>query len=239
MRFIYGHLIASIIALLYAVPIWNWVVLGFCVSVMEWTHVRDLFLQRIEQCRGISLHGWLCIKSAFGRVALALRKANHWAWGITTAGRRERRIASLVAECHNPPHRAGVAKASWDILNETVVACRAQLGLDRYSSHSDPATRQLVSKTCIGILTDTTRFPTLRRSDAEKLSVIAREMALTPVPEELLALNVVSSEPYARNRSLARGAWGAYPTTWFQWLCQCLGVGTGEVYLPPVPPPTF
>lgn len=162
-------------------------------------------------------------------------RLNEWAWGVTTAGRRAR-LVNLPAADH---HASGLGRASWEIVNETVVACRVQLGLDRYSSHSDPATRQLVSKTCLGILTDAERFPNLRRTDAEKLVVVAREMALTPCSEEIAALEIGSSAPYARNRSLARGAWGVMPTTWFEWVVSFFSSGIEGQYLPPVSDPSF
>lgn len=138
-----------------------------------------------------------------------------------------------------PIRTSRMPRASWVIVEETALLCRAQLGLDRSTDPNDVATRALVKKTVFGILSDTAVYPSLRRVDAARLVPFAAELALTPTDEEVEALVIGSSAPLMRNRVLARGAWGVEPSTWFEWVRSLFGLWTGGQYLSPVQNPSF
>ncbi len=177
-----------------------------------------------------------CVARVFQHTVSLLFNALHW---VRDLSRRDSPVCDIPKSEVHPDYGSDLNAASWSIINETVLACRTQLGLDRHSSHDDLATRLVVAKTCFGILTDKQRFPSLRRTDAERLCAVAREVALTPTVEELQALDICSRNPFAKRRSLARGAWGWKPTTWSEWFANILGFPAGEQYLPPVGPPAF
>jgi len=111
--------------------------------------------------------------------------------------------------------------------------------LDRSTEASDLATRALVKKVAYGIISDPKRYPDLREVDAARLCPLAAELALTPIEEELEALEIGVSAACARRRSLARAAWGTAPVTLLQRIGAFFGVWHGEVYLPRVHPPSF
>lgn len=165
---------------------------------------------------------------------------NRYLWSYTDAGRYTAIVAAegvdMTKSCHLQKR---FGKASWDILTDVSTICRAQLGLDRLADPRDPATRELVARTCYGMLTDTKRYPDLRIVEASRLALVARELALTPIGEELDALVMGSSDPFVRNRTLASMSWGWRPTTWFRWGLAKLGIGAGPQYLRAVPVSSF
>lgn len=161
-------------------------------------------------------------------------------WQFTATGRRDQLIDSAEPRRDNLPlRREGIGRRTWHIVEVVALECRIRLALDRSVEPSDLATRALVKKTVYGILSDRAEYPDLRKSDMLEICAIAAEVALTPGPAEIEALAVGSSAPMARNRLLARGAWGVMPTTWIGWFLDCLGWRAGPQYLGPVLPPSF
>jgi len=173
------------------------------------------------------------------RAADAVSTLDRWAWGFTSQGYRDNHLSAAINEDSLGIPAAHLGRREFRIVSDVVATCRAQLGMDRSSDPSDLATRALVKKTVWGLLTDTTQYPDLRKADASRLCPIASELALSPIEEELVALNVASSAPMARNRSLAAGSWGVRHTTWSGWMCALLGLGEEGRYLGPAPRPAF
>ncbi len=200
-----------------------------------------------KAARGAARATWsiycLCacgVRRGFSCALLQWSAVHAWVWGKTVAGRQLRLQDKDSPSADNVLlPRGGLAYRSWAIVEEAAGLCRAQLGLERTSNPSDLATRTLVKRTVWGILTDKTQYADLRKADAVRLLPHAAEMALSPTSDEIESLRMASSAPFARNRALARGAWGTLPSTWFEWVLSCLGLYTGEVYLPPVCEPSF
>lgn len=179
-------------------------------------------------------------RCVFQHMAAGAAGFHAWLWGLTAPGRRDCLIRLDEPTADNVALRhGGLAHRSWTLVSETAALCRIQLGLDRTSDPSDQATRALVKKTVWGIFSDKAHYPDLRMADAVVLATHAAELALTPTQDELESLQVLSSAPYARNRSLARGAWGVMPTTWYGWFCSLFGARAGREYLPPVRSPSL
>lgn len=109
-----------------------------------------------------------------------------------------------------------LGRRSANIASEVAGLCRARLGLGRETQPSDPATRELVTKTCLGILTSKD-YPDLRVNDALRILPHAYNLSLVPTVHEIDAMSIFVHPSTVANVRALRGPWFRTTTGWVDW----------------------